>query len=88
MIGRKPCSFEEYLRASKEWEREGLTLGTARALANAGFLTIEDVQAVPIWELAALPRVGGKSLTVLSKLVAQQTAAGMRSSVRREDLRR
>lgn len=74
MTRRKVCSFEEYLRASKAWEREGLTLGTARALVNAGFLSVEDLKTVPFWELAALPRVGKKSLAILLNLMAQQDA--------------
>ena len=40
--GRKPTSFEEYWLASKEWQRRGLTLASARALASAGILTLED----------------------------------------------
>ena len=42
IVRRKPSSFEEYWLASKAWERKGLALGTARALVNAGFLTVED----------------------------------------------
>jgi hypothetical protein len=36
-------SFEEYWLASKAWERKGLPLGDARALANAGFLKMDDL---------------------------------------------
>ena len=74
MTRRQGSSTYEYLRASKAWEQEGLTLGTARALVNAGFLTVEDLQDVPAWQLATLPRVGKKSLAILLKLVAQQNA--------------
>lgn len=81
MTRREACSLEEYLRASKAWERAGLTLGTARALANAGFLTVEDLQSVPAWEIAALPRVGKKSLTVLLKLIAQQDLGSLHQSL-------
>jgi hypothetical protein len=45
IIRRKPASFEEYWLASKAWQRKGLTLDAARALANAGFLTVEDLQS-------------------------------------------
>ena len=68
-IRRKPSSFEEYWLASKAWERKGLPLGTARALVNAGYLTVEDLQSVPLSDLAAVPRVGQKSLTILFELV-------------------
>ena len=68
-IRRKPSSFEEYWLASKAWERKGLPLGTAWALVNAGIFTIDDLQSVPLWELAALPRVGKKSFTVLLELI-------------------
>jgi len=81
MTRRQASSIYEYLRASKAWEQEGLTLGTARALVNAGFLTVEDLQNVPAWELAALPRVGKKSLAILLKLVAQQNAYRLMPSV-------
>jgi hypothetical protein len=74
MTRRQASSIHEYLRSSKAWEQAGLTLGTARALVNAGFLTVEDLQGVPAWELAAVPRVGKKSLVILLKLMAQQNA--------------
>ena len=48
-IRRKPSSFEEYWLASKAWERKGLPLGTARALANAGFLSVDDSTQLTIW---------------------------------------
>ena len=67
-VRRKSSSFEDYWLASKAWERKGLPLGTARALANAGYLTVEDLQSVPLSELAAVPRVGQKSLTILMSL--------------------
>jgi hypothetical protein len=68
IIGRKPASFEEYWLASKAWQRKGLTLGAARALANAGFLTIEDLQSAQTHELAMVPRIGAKSLALLDSL--------------------
>ena len=64
-IRRKPSSFEEYWLASKEWERKGLPLGAARALANAGFLKMDDLHSANAVELASIPRVGRKSLTIL-----------------------
>ena len=45
IIRRKPSSFEEYWLASKAWEHKGLTLGAARALANAGFLSVNDLHS-------------------------------------------
>jgi hypothetical protein len=68
IISRKPSSFEEYWLASKAWQRRGLTLGAGRALANAGFLTVEDLQRVRTLELATLPRIGAKSLAILYEL--------------------
>jgi hypothetical protein len=64
-IRRKPSSFEEYWLASKAWERKGLPLGAARALANAGFLKMDDLHLASASELASIPRVGRKSLTIL-----------------------
>ena len=40
-IRRKPSSFEEYWLESKAWERKGLPLGTARALARAASAAAE-----------------------------------------------
>ena len=70
IIRRKPSSFEEYWLASKAWQRKGLTLGAGRALANAGFLTVEDLQNVRTLELAMIPRIGAKSLAILDELRA------------------
>ena len=70
IIRRKPSSFEEYWLASKSWQQKGLTLGAGRALANAGFLTVEDLQSAPIRELAMIPRLGAKSLAILYELRA------------------
>lgn len=61
IIRRKPASFEEYWLASKAWERKGLTLGAARALANAGFLSVEDLHSAHDLELANIPRVGARA---------------------------
>jgi hypothetical protein len=72
IIGRKPLSFDEYWLASKAWERKGLTLGTARALVNAGFLTIDDLQTAHDLELSTIPRVGPKSLGILYKLMGRE----------------
>ena len=74
IIKRKPSSFEEDWLASKAWERKGVPLGTARALVNAGYLTVEDLQSVPLSELAALPRVGKKSLTILIDLYVAEAS--------------
>lgn len=70
---RKSLSFEEYWRASKAWEQKGLCLGTARALVNAGVLTIDDLRSVPYSDLAAIPRVGAKSLAILTDLMWQRS---------------
>ncbi|WP_373867993.1 helix-hairpin-helix domain-containing protein [Reyranella soli] len=73
-VRHKPSSFEEYWLASKAWERKGLPLGTARALANAGFLKVDDLRSANALELASIPRVGRKSLAILHKL-ADRTKA-------------
>jgi hypothetical protein len=70
-IRRKPSSFEEYWLASKAWERKGLPLGTARALANAGFLKVDDLHSAHDLELATIPRVGRKSLAILYGLMGR-----------------
>jgi hypothetical protein len=67
----KPSSFEEYWLASKAWERKGLPLGTARALANAGFLKVGDLRSASVSELASIPRVGRKSLAILYGFMGQ-----------------
>ena len=71
IVRRKPSSFEEYWLASKAWERKGLPLGTARALVNAGFLTVEDLHSAHDLELATIPRVGRKSLAILYGLMGR-----------------
>ena len=71
-IRRKPSSFEEYWLASKAWQRKGLPLGTARALANAGFLKVEDLHSAHDLELATVPRVGPKSLVILYGLMGRE----------------
>jgi hypothetical protein len=70
IIRRKPTSFEDYWSASKAWQRKGLTLGAGRSLANAGFLTVEDLQSAQTNELAMIPRIGPKSLAILYSLKA------------------
>src|SRR4029453_5896116 len=62
IIRHKASSFEKYWLASKGWERKGLPLGTGRALANAGFLTVDDLHTAHDFELASIPGVGAKSL--------------------------
>ena len=68
---RKSSSFEEYWLASKAWERKGLPLATARALANAGLLTVDDLRSVDDLALASIPRVGPKSLAILDGLLGR-----------------
>jgi hypothetical protein len=68
----KPSSFEEYWRASKAWQRRGLTLASARALANAGILTDEDLRSANSLELAMIPRIGAKSLSILYELKGEK----------------
>jgi hypothetical protein len=45
-----------------------LTLASARALANAGILTVEDLRSAQTRELAMVPRIGPKSLAILCNL--------------------
>ena len=71
LIRRKPSSFEEYWLASKTWQSKGLPLGTARALANAGFLKVDDLHSAHPSELAAISRVGPKSLAILNGLLGR-----------------
>jgi hypothetical protein len=74
-IRRKPSSFEEYWLASKAWERKGLPLSTGRALANAGFLKVDDLHSAHDLELATIPRVGRKSLAILYGLMGRMQGA-------------
>ena len=71
IIRHKPSSFEEYWLASKAWERKGLPLGSARALANAGFLSVDDLLSANDLKLATIPRVGPKSLAILYGLMGR-----------------
>ena len=71
----KSASFEEYSQASRAWERIGLSLGTARALANAGFLTLADLHRANDFELASVPRVGAKSLAILYALIRRRSSS-------------
>ena len=64
----KALSFEEYWRASRAWQRRGFTLASARALTNAGFLTVEELQSAHTLELAMISRIGAKSLALLCEL--------------------
>jgi hypothetical protein len=70
--GRKPATFEEYWLASKAWQRSGLMLASARALASAGILTLEDLQSASTLELAMIPRIGAKSLAILYELKGEK----------------
>ena len=84
MVRRKVSSFEEYWLASKAWERKGLTLGTGRALVNAGFANVEDLQTAEDLELASIPRVGPKSLAIIYRLMDRKMpTAPSRKQVRR-----
>ena len=68
----KPSSFEEYWLASKAWQSRGLPLASARALTNAGFLNIKDLQSANSLELAMIPRIGAKSLALLYELKGEK----------------
>ena len=68
----KLSSFEDYWRASKAWQSRGLTLASARALANAGILTEEDLRSANSLELAMIPRIGAKSLALLYELKGEK----------------
>ena len=72
IVRRKASSFEEYWLASKAWERKGLPLGAARALVNAGFLTVDDLHSAHDLKLATIPRVGPKSLATLFGLMGRE----------------
>jgi hypothetical protein len=79
----KPVSFEEYWRASKAWQGKGLPLASARALTNAGFLTVADLQSVQAADLAMIPRIGSKSLAILCELKGEKASDqthGLRTS--------
>jgi hypothetical protein len=49
-----------------------LTLASARALTNAGFLTLEDLQSAHTLELAMIPRIGAKSFARLCELKGEK----------------
>lgn len=81
---RKATSFEEYWLTSKAWERRGISLGTARALVNAGFLTVDDLSTAHDFELATIPRVGPKSLALLYGLMGRKMSDAPRMSGKRQ----
>lgn len=49
-----------------------MTLASARALANAGVLTVKDLQSANSLELAIIPRIGAKSLALLYELKGEK----------------
>jgi hypothetical protein len=69
---------------SKAWERRGISLGTARALVNAGFLTVDDLYTADDLELATIPRVGAKSLALLYGLMGREMSDASRTSGKRQ----
>jgi hypothetical protein len=71
-IRLKLSSFEEYWLTSKTWQRRGLTLASARALTNAGFVTVKDLHSAHALELAMIPRIGAKSLAILCELKGEK----------------
>ena len=71
---------------SKAWERRGISLGTARALVNAGFLAVDDLYTADDFELATIPRVGPKSLALLYGLMGRKMSDAPRMSAKREIL--
>ena len=81
---RKATSFEEYWLTSKAWERRGISLGTARALVNAGFLTVDDLSTAHDFELATIPRVGPKSLALLYGLMGRKMSDAPKMSGKRQ----
>ena len=81
IVRRKPLSFEEYWLASKAWESKGLQLGTARALVNAGFLSVDDLHLAHDLELATIPRVGRKSLAILYGLMGRAMPGARKSQM-------
>jgi hypothetical protein len=42
------------------------------ASANAGFLSVEDLQSVTSLELAMIPRIGARSLSLLNELKGEK----------------
>ena len=88
IVKRKPLSFEEYWLASKAWERKGLTLASARALVNAGYLTVEDLGVASDLELAMIPRIGRKTLKTLYGLAERTMCPADLKLARREKRRR
>ena len=88
IVRRKPLSFEKYWLASKAWEGKGLQLGTARALVNAGFLSMEDLHSAHDWELATIPRVGPKSLSILYELLGSAMPGAPESQIKVSGRRR
>jgi hypothetical protein len=85
---RKASSFEEYWLMSKAWERRGISLGTARALVNAGFLTVDDLNTADDFELATIPRVGPKSLALLYRLMGRKMSNAPKMSGKQQLLHR
>jgi hypothetical protein len=58
--------------ASKVWERHGLTAAVGRALVHNGFLALDDLQVAHDLELATIPGIGRRSLTVLLGLLDRE----------------
>ena len=61
-----------------------MSIGTARALVNAGFLTLDDLHTAHDFELATIPRVGPKSLAILYGLMGRKMSDAPRVSGKRQ----
>jgi len=57
-------------------------------LTNAGFLKVEDLQSASSLELAMIPRIGAKSLALLSELKGEKALDVVRVLAKAGRLRR
>lgn len=76
---RAPLSFEEEAHAAEDWQRRGLRIRSARALAHQGIVTIEDLKAASDHELSTIPNVARKSLVEIYRFIGRKMPGNARS---------
>lgn len=76
---RALLSLHEEVRAIEDWQRRGLRIRSARALANQGIATIEDLKRVSDHELSTIPNVARKSLVEIYRFIGRKMPGNARS---------
>jgi hypothetical protein len=72
-------SFRQEIRATEDWRDRGVSLRCARALANFGILTIEDLRAASDHELSTIPNIARKSLVEIYQFIGRKMPGNART---------